>query len=1303
MIDTSTWGPLSREQLRLWMHSQVHPGDSAYVIRSAKRFRVALDSEALHAAVDRLLHEYPVLTWTFRRRGALVERRADQPRATRHLTLVTAESDDDVERQLEEIELDTTDLSTGPLFRVVVASVGPADSVVCLLAHHVIVDAWSTEILWRDLAVLYNRDAYRSAEKLSYGAYAELGYSPVPARPRPAAAELDDLDVVRRDHQVDRDAQPAMRHLTFEVPAAVAGEVDVAAARCGVTPFTVLLAAFGAAVRRYDSRVERLALTTHVSTRLREDLTDSVGFFIRTVPIVLDFRAHAGLRALLGHVCEQLLATLDSTAPDFEGWTAAHGFSGLLHGNPTADICFQQLTHSAAAVHLQGVKGTDFSFSGSRTGFRLSVTCIRGHGQGDAPLTAQIAYDSNAYTEGTIETICTKFVQIVRDMAGTADVSLNGLGDGVYRRAAVVGNDTTLDNAPSVWDRLESLASSGRTAVSCEDGREFTTADLLALARRIASGVQRHTRPGDRVAVATEDRLTGLLVMLACWRIGCVVVHMSPAENEVDEQTLDELGIRLVLVDQPLTRFPPGRRPRLTVDAVSSVDELTEAVPPPDVAYLIATSGTTGRSVWVERSMAVLEAFLDSGRVQADWCVIQTPRLSFDPGIRDTLLTLTSGAELFLGDEVSRDPVAALARAIELGHGDAVIAVVPSILHAVLARLNARHFRTKLHTVRCVGEPVLRATAALCRAVLGTDLVVDYGTTEAAMVSLSSSVSASAARTHFMPLGSAVPPSKVMIIGQNGKPADRNVLGEIIIAGPHVATRYLGTGTRGSLSRDAEGRVVHRTGDLGYVDDAGVVHWVARADAAVKVRGRMVDLQMVQRALENYPGVDEACAYVAGEGTNARLMVAYSVTPGTRGLTEESVRAHLYQRLGARHSPSRVVEVDRLPRSTSGKVRMKELPQLTAAADHPDDPPRTATEAEVASCIAQVLGCPSPTRLADFFALGGHSLDAIHLASLLSAQLAVKVDARAIFENPTVSGLSQHIVGRGGDGGPGRAQQSYKWISSICLGARMTSATLKQPVQIMGVLNVTPDSFFDGGLHTSASAAIAHGRRLVVEGADVVDVGGESTRPGALPVSPAEEARRVLPVVEALAEECVVSIDTRHDEVARAAVKCGATIINDISASLWSTAADLGCGWIAMHMQGTPQTMQDDPRYDSVVDEVFSWLETVAATAARAGVSRIWVDPGFGFGKSVEHNVQLLANLDRLVVSQPFPVVAGMSRKSFLGALTGRGRAADRFAASIAAALRAASAGVQMLRVHDVAATRDALTVYQAAGDADLG
>ena len=251
----------------------------------------------------------------------------------------------------------------------------------------------------------------------------------------------------------------------------------------------------------------------------------------------------------------------------------------------------------------------------------------------------------------------------------------------------------------------------------------------------------------------------------------------------------------------------------------------------------------------------------------------------------------------------------------------------------------------------------------------------------------------------------------------------------------------------------------------------------------------------------------------------------------------------------------------------------------------------------------------------------------------------------------------------------------------------------------MGVVNVTPDSFSDGGRWLDADAAIAHGRELFAEGADVVDIGGESTRPGAAPVPEAEELRRVLPVVEALAAEGRVSIDTRHAPVAAAAVRAGATLVNDVSASpeLWAVAAEHGVGYAAMHMQGTPQTMQDDPRYDDVVVEVRDFLVERANAARDAGVAEVWIDPGIGFGKTADHNLSLLKHLG-VLVDAGFPVVIGTSRKRFLQRIIGAG-ADDVLEGSVATAVAAMAAGARMVRVHDVKATVQAARVV---GTADV-
>ena len=240
----------------------------------------------------------------------------------------------------------------------------------------------------------------------------------------------------------------------------------------------------------------------------------------------------------------------------------------------------------------------------------------------------------------------------------------------------------------------------------------------------------------------------------------------------------------------------------------------------------------------------------------------------------------------------------------------------------------------------------------------------------------------------------------------------------------------------------------------------------------------------------------------------------------------------------------------------------------------------------------------------------------------------------------------------------------------------------------MGVLNVTPDSFSDGGRWFDTDAAVARGLEMVGEGADVVDVGGESTRPGAAPVDEAEERRRVVPVVEALAPHVRVSVDTRKAPVAEAALEAGATMVNDVSASLWEVAARAGAGWVAMHMRGEPATMQADPRYDDVVGEVRSFLVERAERARDAGVAEVWVDPGIGFGKTGVHNLLLLRHL-RALVSAGYPVLIATSRKSFLGRLTADAPlpADDRLEGSLATAAWALTQGAAMVRVHDVGPT----------------
>lgn len=263
--------------------------------------------------------------------------------------------------------------------------------------------------------------------------------------------------------------------------------------------------------------------------------------------------------------------------------------------------------------------------------------------------------------------------------------------------------------------------------------------------------------------------------------------------------------------------------------------------------------------------------------------------------------------------------------------------------------------------------------------------------------------------------------------------------------------------------------------------------------------------------------------------------------------------------------------------------------------------------------------------------------------------------------------------------------------------------------RVVGILNLTPDSFSDGGIHAGVEEAVAHGLRMADEGADMLDVGGASTRPGADEVPVEEELRRVLPVIEQLIARTSlpISIDTSRPEVMRAAVAAGAGMINDVYAlrrdGAMEAAAELGVPVCLMHMLGEPRSMQDDPHYDDVVGEVHRFLTDRLFACELAGIDKrkVLVDPGFGFGKTLEHNLALLCALERFA-SLGSGVYVGLSRKHMIGTLTGRATPADRAAGSAAAALIAVQRGAQLVRVHDVLPTVDALAVWRAVHAADV-
>jgi dihydropteroate synthase len=271
------------------------------------------------------------------------------------------------------------------------------------------------------------------------------------------------------------------------------------------------------------------------------------------------------------------------------------------------------------------------------------------------------------------------------------------------------------------------------------------------------------------------------------------------------------------------------------------------------------------------------------------------------------------------------------------------------------------------------------------------------------------------------------------------------------------------------------------------------------------------------------------------------------------------------------------------------------------------------------------------------------------------------------------------------------------------LRARHYEFTFPRPALVMGIVNVTPDSFWDGGKFFETPAAVAQARELVKEGAEIIDIGGESTRPGAAPVPLAEELRRVMPVLEQLAGRISVpiSIDTRKVEVAQTALHAGASIVNDIGANrqdtpMWRLVAEAGAAYVCMHMQGTPETMQLKPNYGNVTAEVESFFFTRLQQLIDCGIAReqIILDPGIGFGKALEHNLELLAGLGRFLALKR-PLMLGVSRKSFMGKLLGADAAA-RLPPALACACLAVEAGVQIIRTHDVLETVQALRMTEA-------
>jgi dihydropteroate synthase len=353
--------------------------------------------------------------------------------------------------------------------------------------------------------------------------------------------------------------------------------------------------------------------------------------------------------------------------------------------------------------------------------------------------------------------------------------------------------------------------------------------------------------------------------------------------------------------------------------------------------------------------------------------------------------------------------------------------------------------------------------------------------------------------------------------------------------------------------------------------------------------------------------------------------------------------------------------------------------------------------------VTRIIDIDSPEALAAL----QHRLEAPALRVPLGSRVALVTGLERPFEGPTLAQTTDAALVWAHLLSPGFTAPRRELVlggERVALGPRM---------RIMGIVNVTPDSFSDGGLHATTEAAVRHGLQLVAQGADWLDIGGESTRPGAPPVDAAEERARVLPVIARLHAErpgVPLSIDTQKPDVARAAIEAGAVFVNDVSGFAHPQMAEVvamtGVAACVMHLKGTPQTMQQAPRYDDVVHEVAEALERALARGAAAGVprERLLIDPGIGFGKTLEHNLALLKHLEVFRQLRAGGVLLGTSRKSFLGTLTAQPTASERVVSSaVTVALAAARWSADVVRVHDVRTTREALAVAEAIRDAQRG
>jgi len=1056
--------PLSFAQEQLWFLDRLQPGGTAYNLVAGLRLWGGVDEAALELALAEVVRRHESLRTVFREvDGVPVQGIVPFdgfPLPVEDLSGMDGEAREaELRRRTAREGAHRFDLAAGPLFRASLLRLGEEEHVLLFCTHHVVSDAWSHNVLFRELSILY--DAFREGRPsplaelpVQYADYAAWQRSQPPGadgwrlaywkRQLAGMPELLDLPTDR-----PRPAEPSFRgaRVPVEVPPGVVDRLRELARTEAATLHMVVLAAFQALLSRYAGTRD-VAVGNPVGGRARRETEGLIGLFVNTLVLRTDLSGDPTFRELVGRARETSLDAYQHQEVPFERVVAELRPSRSLSHSALFQVMLQLDDAADATVRWGGLRMEAVAVEPETAQFDLTLA-LRAHGGG---LVGALEYATDLFGEGTARRMADHLGRVLEQVAAAPDARLSAVeltGEAEWQRVVEEWNRTEVElPADRRIHRLFAAKAEwtpDAVAVVCGD-ESLSYRELESRANRLARRlVGLGVGPETRVGICLERSAGMVVAMLAVLKAGAAYLPLDPAYPPDRLAYMLEDSDARVLVTQASLRglLPAGAAHAVVevdVDAAETDAEPDEApraeVSPENAAYVIYTSGSTGKPKGVVVTHACATAFfagMDAvvgGTVPGTWLAVT--RTGFDIHVLELLWTLARGFRVVVHPDLERAEHGSLAESIRR-HGVTHLQCTPSLAEMLVAESGVEAL-AGLERIFLGGEALPADLAARIHAALPGRLVNLYGPTETTVWSTAHAVGGGEGA---VPIGRPIANTRVYVLDDAFRPQPVGVPGELYVGGAGVARGYLdrpGTTAERFLpdpfSREPGARL-YRTGDRARWREDGVLEYLGRLDAQVKIRGFRVEPGEVEAALRRHPGVAGCAVVVREDAPGDRRLVAYVVGDASA----DELRAHLRRSLPEPMVPGVFVEMEALPLTPGGKLDRRALPAPERASPEVGYvAPRTPAEEVLAGIWREVLGLERVGVRDGFFELGGHSILATRVVSRIRREFGVELPVRAIFEATTVEGLARILPAPGGSGAAGGAGDGPRRLPRLPVG-----------------------------------------------------------------------------------------------------------------------------------------------------------------------------------------------------------------------------------------------------------------------------